>query len=565
MDKESLIRSEADKQVSLARKQRDDVTTRLVAYQESNLALNLKLEEKEDEVTELKTRLLMMETSLQTSRAEIAKLRDSLAQQTAARSSSVITVPQTSRSSSEMEEMEAMKLELDELRAMRPMVDLLERDCNRIPELERQIDFLRLELTTAQSKRMNEEALQIQVDASAAVQRQLEEAVQNLTVQNVKLKEDTQSWWRTLETLGSGKSADDVLNFIVDLENENLSLLEKVGTLEAQARASVAASQATGKRLKEMESAIFDARTEKASLDGVVAQRDAKVQLMEREANGLRSLLASYKMEDGIGGFDTQKSSHISALEVSLAERAEYSRKLEEEVTELKAEVVQLNKYAKRMSDEKSVLERRLGSGESLSSDSKIRVLHFAETPLDLLRRSDALKERKGLEEKVVTLSEQLKVFEKETGSGMTRVDSAVYVQQQHELKLLRQQYHDIKVAMDRMKSATEVAIRRYMSSVWNVFGWKVDFEEKNRVKVRYKYWNDVVRASQAVLLFEYPSTLGQKGVNDQLEPFTLLDSPYSQFIPTEILEILRQPNTLPLFIARLTVHLFQMVATSKQ
>jgi hypothetical protein len=562
--KEKLIREDAEKQIAIARKQRDEASERLMGLQEANLSLNLKLDERQEETRELRTKLLMAESALATCRAEGANLRETLAQLECNGSRTAMATEFTSNVSAPLldaSELEALQLELEELRAMRPMIELLKRDAERIPDLERQNDFLRLELTTAHSKRMNEDALQIQIDASAAVQRQLETTVKELTLQNVKLRETAQASLGVLETLGAGRSAEEVLAFINELQQDNQTLLERLGAADAKAKLTTEQLQGAMKRVKEMEAIAFELKSDKTSLEGVVAQRDAKAGLLEREVVGLKALLSSYQLEDGIGGFDTQKSNHISLLETTLTEKSEYIIKLEQEVGELKAEVAQLNKYAKRLSDEKSVIETRLGRGEVDATQT--RVLHFSETPLLLMLQKERQNATVALEERVNELKTQLDAFGGDSSTGMTRVESTLHLQQQQELKMLRHQFQETKVAMDRMKSATEVFVRRYMSSIWNVFGWKVDFEEKNRVKVRYKYWNDAVRASQAVLLFEYPSSLGQKGTNDQLEPFTLLETPFSQSIPSDLLELLKLPNTLPLFIAKLTVHLFEMVRSA--
>lgn len=569
-DKENFVRAEMEKQVSLARTQRDEAVVRLHQLQEKQFTLDSRLEEAQDAKTELETRLLVAESSLSTAQSESAHLRESLARTNANASSSgahptVSSHSGNSASSGDLELLETLKLEVDELRAMKPMIEVLERDASRIPDLERTIDNLKLELTTARSRRMNEEALSIQVEASGAVQKQLEATISSLTQQNVKLKEEALVWAHTMESLGSdsGRSAEEVKSYVFELQAENLALLDKLGASEAQLKISASHVQAAQKRLKEAESTIFDLKTERSTLQGSLAQKDGKILLCENEVQGMRSLLESYKLEDDVGGYDVQKTAHINALEATLAERTSYMKALESEVEELKNELTQLSKHAKRMTDEKGALEHRLGRGEI--DASRTRVLHFSESPLHIMLAKDAQLKSAELEAKVETLTAQLNAVEKEssTSGGAKHIDSALHVQQEKEMKMLRHQFQETKVAMDRMKSATEVAIRRYMSSVWNVFGWKVDFEEKNRVKVRYKYWNDKVRLSQAVLLFEYPTTLGQKGVNDQLEPFTLLDSPYSQHIPTEIVEVLRQPNSLPLFIAKLTQHLFEMVAAA--
>lgn len=573
-DNENFVRQEMEKQVSLARTQRDEAVARLHQVQEAHLALTSQIEVAQEAKRELETRLLVADSELSTVKSESAHLRETLTRASANASHSTSSASHThysssSGSSADAELLESLKLEVDELRAMKPMIEVLQRDAAKVPDLERTIDNLKLELTTAQSRRMNEEALTIQVQASVAVQKQLEATIASLTQQNVKLKEDSQTWAQTMETLGadSGRSAEEVKSYVFDLQTENLALLEKLGASEAQLKVSAAHIQAAQRRTKEAENAAFELKTERTALQGTIAQKEGKLQLFESEAQGMRSLLDSYKMEDSVGGYDGQKTAHITALETTLNERSAFIQTLESELEEMKTELASLSKHAKRLADEKSALENRVGRGEI--DATRTRVLHFSESPLQLMLAKDARVKTSELAQKVDTLTAQLETIEKETlasgGGAAKSIDSALHVQQEKEMKMLRHQYQETKVAMERMKSATEVAIRRYMSSVWNVFGWKVDFEEKNRVKVRYKYWNDKVRLSQAVLLFEYPSTLGQKGVNDQLEPFTLLDSPYSQHIPPEIVEVLRTPNSLPLFIAKLTQHLFQMVADSGQ
>ena len=572
-DKENFVRAEMEKQVSLARTQRDEAVARLHQAQESHLALTSRIEEAQESKRELETRLLVTDSELSTVKSESAHLREALsrASANAAHSSSSASLTHhssSSTSSADAELLESLKLEVDELRAMKPMIEVLQRDAAKVPDLERTVDNLKLELTTAQSRRMNEEALQIQVQAAVAVQKQLEATIATLTQQNVKMKEDAQTWAQTMETLGadSGRSAEEVKSYVFDLQTENLALLEKLGASEAQLKLSAAHIQAAQKRAKDAENTAFDLKNERSALQGTLAQKEGKLQLFESEVQGMRSLLDSYKMEDSVGGYDGQKMAHISALETTLNERSTFIQTLESELEEMKNEMASLSKYAKRLADEKIALEHRAGRGEI--DPTRTRVLHFSESPLQIMLAKDARTKTTELEAKVETLTAQLETIEKDhlaSGGGAKNIDSALHVQQEKEMKMLRHQYQETKVAMERMKSATEVAIRRYMSSVWNVFGWKVDFEEKNRVKVRYKYWNDKVRLSQAVLLFEYPTTLGQKGVNDQLEPFTLLDSPYSQHIPPEIVEVLRIPNSLPLFIAKLTQHLFQMVAESGQ
>lgn len=598
MDKEKMFKEEMEKQVSLARKQRDEAVNRLHSLQEQELTLKSRIEESEESRRELETRLLVNESKLETLQAENAHLRDSIAKNSLNLASNASQSSFSNQSSSihkssiaDAREIEALQLELDELRSMRPVIEVLERDAAKVPDLERTIDNLRLELTTAQSKRMNEEALQIQVESSILVQRQLEATVATLTKENVKLKDDAHVWSQTMETLGGGgaKGAEEISNFFSDLQAENLRLLERLGESEAQLKINATHVAASQKKLKEAETAIFDLKNERSALQGSVAQRDGKIVLLEGDLSGMKALLDSYKMEEGIVGtnIDEKKNLQISALETMLADQKSYVTVLEKEIEELKTESAQVAKHAKRLADEKNFLEIRVGRGDV--DASRTRVLHFAETPLQLMYKKESQTKMQEMASKAEDLESQLKIVVEQHSQQLQQLQqsggssngslaqqsgvatsshampstasAALQLQQEKEVKMLRHQYQESKVAMDRMKAATEVAIRRYMSSVWNVFGWKVDFEEKNRVKVRYKYWNDNVRASQAVLLFEYPSTLGQKGVVDQLEPFTLLDSPYSQQIPQTIVETLRQPNTLPLFIAKLTIHLFEMVS----
>uniref|UniRef100_A0A671FKX5 Mitotic spindle assembly checkpoint protein MAD1 n=1 Tax=Rhinolophus ferrumequinum TaxID=59479 RepID=A0A671FKX5_RHIFE len=494
------------------------------------------------------------------------------------------------------------KLTLQEQEAV--IVKNMKSELVRLPKVERELKQLKEENAYLREMRETNGLLREEVEGlqrKLGRQEKMQENLVDLELEKERLLAKLQSWERLDQSTGlSIRTPEDLSRFIVELQQRELALKERNGSLASSARELDKVRQQLQEEARQLGTQLLEERKKRETHEALARRLQKRVLLLTKERDGMRAILGSYDSELTPAEYSPQLTrrvreaedmvqkvhAHSSDMEAQLSEAleelgsqkqradmlemelkmlqsqsgpAEQSVLLSrEEVSALRLKIEELEGERSRLEEEKKKLEVQL---EQLTlvgdyDQSKTKVLHLAVNPASEARQG-LRQDQARLQEECERLRTLLGTLERggpvPAGLEASCLPSSKEVAATSWLPVLRwtviselkKQVESAELKNQRLKEVFQTKIQEFRKVCYTLTGYQVDITRESQYRLTSMY----AEHKDDCLIFK---ATGPSGTTMQL-----LETEFSRTVPELIeLHLLRQ-DSIPAFLSALTLELF--------
>lgn len=383
-----------------------------------------------------------------------------------------------------------------------------------------------------------------------------------------KLENELSSWKSLLNNIPGVSCPDDVVMKFSALQKEVLDSTMKIGEASTHFNQLEAALDATqlGKQNAETEAALAKEKFEALKSD--VKRIEVMLALVTEEKEQLKAVVSELRKSNSDGPVSaTTDGTLAQSFESSLAERENYIKELEKELSQLKDvnnrqrdEIEHLNdklvsearrmksleRDSDRLRSEISLLESKLGHGDFSAANT--RVLRMVNT---LGVENEAKQTIEALQAELQKTKERLQAVEElksQSGDAGKLVDSHIT----GKIAQLKEQIATLEKREERYKTVFADRISVFRRACCELFGYKIVMDEHQRPNgipvTRFTLLSIYAQSDDEKLEFDYES--GNTSI---------LDNQYTSQgeIAKQIEIFIRKFNSIPAFTANLTMESF--------
>ncbi|KAJ1565848.1 coiled-coil domain-containing protein mad1, partial [Nowakowskiella sp. JEL0078] len=362
----------------------------------------------------------------------------------------------------------------------------------------------------------------------------LREMVAHLQVENDSLKGEKSRWTSFFENNEEDIGADSVFTFSKLLASQRFEL----ATLKLSLGDEIAKRKSMENYIELIEK---DLTNTKNSIDHISQQYEGEKKnlqrltksssLAQRQIRLLEDQLSSYEQEENasLGNRDSRSTDMVTGLKKIIEDYEQQLSSAEFELRELrnkstmevkKSEIVIQSIYSpeissildqhekttnellnenkllklqvKAVDNQIGVLENALGRGEF--DQNKYRILQISENPESIeyaIRKAtlDALREEnKALRKKIETGFLQLKKEDPQHGEKSELLPIQSFKVLELDCKNLKKTIVEKEKRLVRLKEVYTAKATEYRDSVFNILGFRMDFEQNGRIRLKSKY-----------------------------------------------------------------------------
>lgn len=460
----------------------------------------------------------------------------------------------------------------------------------RLPKVERELKQLKEENAYLREMRETNGLLREEVEGlqrKLSRQEKMQENLVDLELEKERLLAKLQSWERLDQTTGlSIRTPEDLSRFIVELQQRELALKDRNGSITSSARELDKVRQQLQEEVRQVSAQLLEERKKRETHEALARRLQKRVLLLTKERDGMRAILGSYDSELTPAEYSPQLTrrmreaedmvqkvhAHSSEMEAQLSQAleelggqkqradmlemelkvlrsqsgpAEQSVLLSrEEVSELRLKVEELEGERGRLEEEKRRLEAQL-EHLTLQGDydqSKTKVLHMSMNPA-----SEAQQSRRQDQMRLQEECERLRklVCALERGGPVPADLEATCLPSSKEVAELRKQVESAELRNQRLKEVFQTKVQEFRKVCYTLTGYQVDITRESQYRLTSMY----AEHKDDCLVFK---ATGPSGTTMQL-----LETEFSRTVPELIeLHLLRQ-DSIPAFLSALTLDLF--------
>lgn len=460
----------------------------------------------------------------------------------------------------------------------------------RLPKMERELKQLKEENAYLREMRETNGLLREEVEGlqrKLSRQEKMQENLVDLELEKERLLAKLQSWERLDQTTGlSIRTPEDLSRFIVELQQRELALKDRNGSITSSARELDKVRQQLQEEVRQVSAQLLEERKKRETHEALARRLQKRVLLLTKERDGMRAILGSYDSELTPAEYSPQLTrrmreaedmvqkvhAHSSEMEAQLSQAleelggqkqradmlemelkvlrsqsgpAEQSVLLSrEEASELRLKVEELEGERGRLEEEKRRLEAQL-EHLTLQGDydqSKTKVLHMSMNPA-----SEAQQSRRQDQMRLQEECERLRklVCALERGGPVPADLEATCLPSSKEVAELRKQVESAELRNQRLKEVFQTKVQEFRKVCYTLTGYQVDITRESQYRLTSMY----AEHKDDCLVFK---ATGPSGTTMQL-----LETEFSRTVPELIeLHLLRQ-DSIPAFLSALTLDLF--------
>lgn len=460
----------------------------------------------------------------------------------------------------------------------------------RLPKMERELKQLKEENAYLREMRETNGLLREEVEGlqrKLSRQEKMQENLVDLELEKERLLAKLQSWERLDQTTGlSIRSPEDLSRFIVELQQRELALKDRNGSIASSVRELDKVRQQLQEEVRQVSAQLLEERKKRETHEALARRLQKRVLLLTKERDGMRAILGSYDSELTPAEYSPQLTrrmreaedmvqkvhAHSSEMEAQLSQAleelgsqkqradmlemelkvlqaqagpAEQSVLLSrEEASELRVKVEELEGERSRLEEDKRRLEAQL-EHLTLQGDydqSKTKVLHLSMNPA-----REAQQSRRQDQARLQEECEQLRklVCALERGGPVPADLEAACLPSSKEVAELRKQVESAELRNQRLKEVFQAKVQEFRKVCYTLTGYQVDITRESQ------YWLTSMYAERQDDCLVFKAT-GPAGTRMQL-----LETEFSRTVPELIeLHLLRQ-DSIPAFLSALTLDLF--------
>ncbi|XP_059555407.1 mitotic spindle assembly checkpoint protein MAD1 isoform X2 [Myotis daubentonii] len=470
------------------------------------------------------------------------------------------------------------------------IVKSMKSELVRLPKMERELKQLKEENAYLREMRETNGLLREEVEGlqrKLSRQEKMQENLVDLELEKERLLAKLQSWERLDQTTGlSIRSPEDLSRFIVELQQRELALQDRNGSIASSVRELDKVRQQLQEEVRQVSAQLLEERKKRETHEALARRLQKRVLLLTKERDGMRAILGSYDSELTPAEYSPQLTrrmreaedmvqkvhAHSSEMEAQLSQALEElgSQKqradmLEmelkvlqaqagpteqsvllsrEEASELRVKVEELEGERSRLEEDKRRLEAQL-EHLTLQGDydqSKTKVLHLSMNPA-----REAQQSRRQDQARLQEECEQLRklVCALERGGPVPADLEAACLPSSKEVAELRKQVESAELRNQRLKEVFQAKVQEFRKVCYTLTGYQVDITRESQYRLTSMY----AERQDDCLVFKATGPAGTR--------MQLLETEFSRTVPELIeLHLLRQ-DSIPAFLGALTLDLF--------
>ncbi|OJD16658.1 hypothetical protein AJ78_03210 [Emergomyces pasteurianus Ep9510] len=400
----------------------------------------------------------------------------------------------------------------------------LSEQLNQVKRLEAELKPLRKSQKNVEVVEEQKKALENRLH----LMQEVEVELRNVQIQNQVLEDERRSWTSLLQSDGQDpefESPEDVARSLVQARIENASLLNRIGTIQAELAEKVELVQSLETENSSLQKEMTKLRAGGTAGNGFDARAKTRLErqrtLAIREVEYLRAQLKTFDTEESTMNadettYDQQKSDHIAHLESLLSEHREELHKLHEELSKqekMSVENANAPRGIKRplspadsdaenerlavLSRKNRILQDNLSKAEQ-SIELLTREVEATKSHLSTLRAQSRtrileLRSNPTAEAEKVKLS-TLAVLRAENRDLLAQIRNerssakvvplATLESKELELREMEKTVAEKEKRMRRLKEIWTAKSSEFREAVASVLGYKLDFLPNGRVRV---------------------------------------------------------------------------------
>ncbi|KAK9367259.1 spindle assembly checkpoint component Mad1 [Lipomyces kononenkoae] len=416
------------------------------------------------------------------------------------------------------------------------------------------------------------------LEARLKLMEDLRRQVADAELEAATLREERARWTAFFEETDNFKSPEDALKALSQERTEKISLLDKVGRLEAEIAARAQGMEVDEQEIRKVEQTVEELKDALDKNAKLMARVERQKNLAIKETEFLREQLKTYDSEETVymqGNYDKQKAGRIEKLESLL----EVSK---QEIVKLTAEIKQVEN-AKTGQGQANIRKHKLDEkdderiGELLRRNRKLQDEYTALLNKEeqarkeiavLEKRISALEQAKQAQVRVVELRDNpaskdqivkrtmLEALQKENNSLIAQLDGrredigqVVGVTTLDRLKLEMKEMQSLvaekEKRMKRLKEIWSAKSMEFREAVYSLLGYKLDFLPNNKVRATSMF------AASDEESFTFDPELGTMKLSGRA------DSPFAQECSNLIQFWVQERREIPCFLAALNLELY--------
>lgn len=460
----------------------------------------------------------------------------------------------------------------------------------RLPKMERELKQLKEENAYLREMRETNGLLREEVEGlqrKLSRQEKMQENLVDLELEKERLLAKLQSWERLDQSTGlSIRSPEDLSRFVVELQQRELALKDRNGSITSSVRELDKVRQQLQEEVRQVSAQLLEERKKRETHEALARRLQKRVLLLTKERDGMRAILGSYDSELTPAEYSPQLTrrmreaedmvqkvhAHSSEMEAQLSQAleelgsqkqradmlemelkvlqaqagpAEQSVLLSrEEASELRVKVEELEGERSRLEEDKRRLEAQL-EHLTLQGDydqSKTKVLHLSANPAREAQQSRR-QDQARLQEECERLRKLVCALER--GGPVPADLEAAGLPSSKEVAELRKQVESAELRNQRLKEVFQAKVQEFRKVCYTLTGYQVDITRESQYRLTSMY----AERQDDCLVFK---ATGPAGTGMQL-----LETEFSRTVPELIeLHLLRQ-DSIPAFLSALTLDLF--------
>ncbi|XP_045432882.1 mitotic spindle assembly checkpoint protein MAD1 isoform X3 [Pipistrellus kuhlii] len=413
----------------------------------------------------------------------------------------------------------------------------------RLPKMERELKQLKEENAYLREMRETNGLLREEVEGlqrKLSRQEKMQENLVDLELEKERLLAKLQSWERLDQSTGlSIRSPEDLSRFVVELQQRELALKDRNGSITSSVRELDKVRQQLQEEVRQVSAQLLEERKKRETHEALARRLQKRV-----------LLLTKAQLSQALEELGSQKQ-RADMLEMELkvlqaqAGPAEQSVLLSrEEASSLRMKVEELEGERSRLEEDKRRLEAQL-EHLTLQGDydqSKTKVLHLSANPAREAQQSRR-QDQARLQEECERLRKLVCALER--GGPVPADLEAAGLPSSKEVAELRKQVESSELRNQRLKEVFQAKVQEFRKVCYTLTGYQVDITRESQYRLTSMY----AERQDDCLVFK---ATGPAGTGMQL-----LETEFSRTVPELIeLHLLRQ-DSIPAFLSALTLDLF--------
>ncbi|XP_036096245.1 mitotic spindle assembly checkpoint protein MAD1 isoform X1 [Molossus molossus] len=460
----------------------------------------------------------------------------------------------------------------------------------RLPKMERELKQLKEENAYLREMQETNGLLREEMEGlqrKLSRQEKMQEHLVDLELEKERLLMKLESWERLDQTTGlSIRTPEDLSRFIVELQQRELALKDRNGSITSSARELDKVRQQLQEEVRQVSAQLLEERKKRETHEALARRLQKRVLLLTKERDGMRAILGSYDSELTPAEYSPQLTrrmreaedmvqkvhAHSSEMEAQLSQAleelggqkqradmlemelkvlrsqagpAEQSALLsKEEVSELRLKIEELEGERSRLEEDKRKLEAQL-EHLTLQGDydqSKTKVLHMSVNPASEAQRS-LRQDQARLQEECERLRKLVCALER--GGPVPADLEASCLPSAKEVAELKKQVESAELKNQRLKEVFQTKVQEFRKVCYTLTGYQVDITRESQYRLTSMY----AEHKDDCLVFK---ATGPSGTTMQL-----LETEFSRTVPELIEQHLLRQDSIPAFLGALTLELF--------